>query len=85
MDVSCYGLYENDLNAALHQHLRASGGSTFTRYDVCKTACKVYSQTLTTINIQSAFKKCEMFPLNDKLVTDSDITPSLTFEHNHHP
>ena len=73
----CYGPFENAWNAALHQHLRTSGG--ITRYDVCKIACKVYSQTLTSMNIQSAFKTCGIFPFNDKVVTDSVVPPSLTF------
>ena len=77
IDVSCYGPFENAWNAALHQHLRVSGG--ITRYDVCKIACKLYSQTLTSMNIQSAFKTCGIFPFNDKVVTDSVVPPSLTF------
>jgi len=44
-----------------------------------KIACKVYSSTLSVGNIQSAFKRCGIFPFDATIVSDSLIAPSLSF------
>lgn len=79
MDVSCFGPFETAWNSACHHHLRTSGGSVVTKNDVCSIACKVYTFTLTVVNIQSAFKHCGIYPFNDNVISDSIIAPSLSF------
>jgi hypothetical protein len=54
-------------------------GRVISRYDVCRLACKVYSSTLTPVNIQAAFKKSGIYPFNQDVVNDSGIAPSLSF------
>ena len=78
-DVSCYGPFENAWNAACHQHIRLSGGIAVTRYDVCRIASKVYTAALSPVNIQSAFKRCGIYPFNDTVISDNIIAPSLSF------
>ena len=79
LDVSCYGPFEVAWNAACHNYLRESGGNTITRYDVCKIACKVYTAALSVANIQSAFKRCGIYPFNPSVICDTVIAPSLSF------
>jgi hypothetical protein len=80
LDVSCFGPFEIAWNAACHRHMRESGGSIVTRYDVARLACKIYASTLTPSNIQSAFKRCGVFPFNRNAVSDLQVAPSTTFD-----
>ena len=79
LNVSCFGPMGTAWNAACHHHLRESRGTMVTRYDVCKLGCKAYAATLTPLNIQSAFKRCGVYPFDKTVVNDSDIAPSLSF------
>lgn len=65
--------------------MRESGGCAVTRYNVCHIACKVYSSTLSVQNIQSAFKKCGIFPFNRHAVSDSQVAPATTFDRDYEP
>ena len=80
LDVSCYGPFEVAWNAACHKYLRESGENTITRYDVCKMACKVYTAAVSVANIQSAFKRCGIYPFNPSVIRDTVIAPSLSFQ-----
>ncbi|XP_053383877.1 uncharacterized protein LOC128550038 [Mercenaria mercenaria] len=79
MDVSCFGPFEVGWNAACHHHMRESGGRVVTRYEVGRIASKVYSSTLTPLNIQSAFRRCGIYPFDPDVINDKSIAPSLTF------
>ncbi|XP_060602824.1 uncharacterized protein LOC132755901 [Ruditapes philippinarum] len=80
LDVSCFGPFEIAWNAACHRHMRESGGSIVTRYEVARLACKIYASTLTPSNIQSAFKRCGVFPFNRNAVSDLQVAPLTTFD-----
>ena len=54
-------------------------GTVVTKYNVCTLGCKAYAATLTPLNIQSAFKRCGVYPFNKTVVNDSDIAQSLSF------
>jgi len=79
LDISCFGPFEVSWNSTCHGYMRVSGGRVINRYDVCRLACKVYSNTLTPSNVQAAFKKSGIYPLNPDVVSDLDIAPSLSF------
>ena len=81
-DVSCYGPFEVAWNAALHRHLRESGGSAVSRYGICKLACRVYTNTITPSNIQAAFKRCGVYPYNPDVIAPAVIAASMTFPAN---
>lgn len=67
-------------NAVCHNYRRESGGNTITRYDVCKIACKVCTAAVLVANIQSAFKRCGIYPFNPSVISDTVIAPSLSFQ-----
>ena len=46
---------------------------------MCRLACKVYSATLSPTNIQSAFKRCGIYPFNPLVISDIQVAPSTTF------
>ncbi|KAJ8318868.1 hypothetical protein KUTeg_003959, partial [Tegillarca granosa] len=81
LDVSCFGPFEIAWNAALHSHLRYTGGQNIFCFEVCRIACPVYTSTLTPSNIQSAFRKVEIFPFNASVISKESIIPSLSFTH----
>ena len=50
LDISCFGPFEVSWNSTCHGYMRESGRRVINRYDVCRLACKVYSNTLTPSN-----------------------------------
>ena len=40
----------------------------------------MYAAALSPANIQSAFKRCGIYPYNPSVISDSDIAPSLSFK-----
>lgn len=80
LDVGCYGPFEHAWNAACHSYMRESGGCVISRYDICEIACKVYTSTLTSANIQAAFKKSGVFPFNANVISADAVAPSASFQ-----
>lgn len=81
LDVSCYGPLQLSWNSACHKHLRESGGKVITRYDVCRLACRAYTSTLSSSNIQAAFQKSGVFPFDPSMISPVATAPSLAFQH----
>ncbi|XP_060558398.1 uncharacterized protein LOC132718700 [Ruditapes philippinarum] len=75
-----YCTFEVGWNSACHQYLREYVCRVVTRYEVGKIASKVYTATLTPVNIQSAFKRCGFYPFNSDVVSDASIAHSLSFQ-----
>lgn len=51
-----------------------------TRHDVYTLTCKVYPSSLTTTNIQSAFKKYRRLPFNPAVISDPEVAPFTSFK-----
>ncbi|KAH3690253.1 hypothetical protein DPMN_191867 [Dreissena polymorpha] len=58
------------------------GGNAITRYEVCALACRAYTSTLTASNIQAAFRKSGVFPLNPNVISPLDLATSTAFKTN---
>ncbi|XP_041366783.1 uncharacterized protein LOC121381522 [Gigantopelta aegis] len=64
MDVACYGPLQKIYNNECHKLMRETPAMV-TRYDICSLACKSYSNALSAENLQSAFRKTEVYPLGE--------------------
>jgi hypothetical protein len=42
----------------------STGPASISRYDVCKLACETYTLALSAVNIQSAFRKTGIYPVD---------------------
>lgn len=50
-----------------------------TRYNVCQIACYVYMRALSADNLQSAFRRSGIYPLNNKAVPSEKTIPAEVF------
>jgi hypothetical protein len=41
-----------------------------------------YAKTLTPSNIQSSLRRCVIYPFDPKVITDSKVAPSTSFDHS---
>lgn len=75
MDVGCYGPLQKIYNNLCHQKMRATS-TVITKQDVCALACQAYSKALSAQNLQSAFRKCGIYPFNADVVPAEALAPS---------
>ena len=78
MDVGCYGPFQRLYNAECHKLMSQISGA-ITRYNVCQIACYVYMRALSADNIQSAFRRSGIYPLNYKAVPSGKKNPAEVF------
>lgn len=75
MDVGCYGPLQKIYNNLCHQKMRATS-TVITKQDICALACQAYSKALSAQNLQSAFRKCGIYPFNADVVPAEALAPS---------
>lgn len=80
MDVGCFGPFEMIFNRVAHKFMRESCGRSITKFDICKLACSAYTKALSPENLQSAFRRSGIFPLNPQVVNQSCFLPSTVLE-----
>ena len=56
-----------------------TNSSIITRHNVREIACKVYPKALSATNLQSAFKKAGVFPLDRNAVSETTLAPAEVF------
>ena len=78
MDVGCYGPFQRMYNAECHKFTLQSS-CTITLHVVCGLASKVYSRTLSSENLQSAFKKTGISPFNYSVINVASVKPLEVF------
>ncbi|KAK3084919.1 hypothetical protein FSP39_021481 [Pinctada imbricata] len=54
--------------------------SVITRYDICEIACRTYSKALSSENLQMAFKRTGIFPLDMSAINQEYLLPSEAFD-----
>ncbi|CAC5414122.1 unnamed protein product [Mytilus coruscus] len=81
LDVGCYGplqrIYDNECHKTMRQN-----SSVITRYNICELACKAYQKALSPENLQSAFRKTGIFPLDKSVINKDQLKPSEVFKTN---
>lgn len=54
-------------------------GQTITRYDICRIACKAYNKAMSSGNIQSAFRKTGIYPIDPSVIQIERLFPCESF------
>ena len=80
MDVGCFGPFEKIFNGLSHKFMRESCGRSITKFDIGHLACRAYCKALSPENLQSAFRKSGIFPLNPQAVNQSYFLPATALE-----
>lgn len=78
LDVACYGPFQRMYNAECHKLIKQTA-ATINRFNVCETACKVYSRALSSENAQSGFKRTGIYPLNKEAVPKEFLIPAEVY------
>ena len=78
MDVGCYGPLQRIYNSLCHKFMRETSG-TITRYNICELACKAYTRALSAENLQAAFRRTGIFPLDKDAIAKEFLIPSEVF------
>ena len=79
MDVGCYGPLQRIYNSLCHKFMRETSRA-ITRYNVCELACKAYTRALSAENLQSAFRRTGIFPLNKNAIAKESLIPAQVSE-----
>lgn len=83
MDVGCYGPLQKIYNNLCHKQMRETS-TVILKQDICSLACRAYTKALSAENLQSAFRKCGIYPFNADVVPAEAMAPSyaiLTVTH----
>jgi hypothetical protein len=57
-----------------------TGPASISRYDVCKLACETYTLALSTVNLQSAFRKTDIHPVDIYVIIGFSVLPAEVFQ-----
>ncbi|XP_061196384.1 uncharacterized protein LOC133204647 [Saccostrea echinata] len=79
LDVGCYGPFHRIYNNECYKQTRALS-SVISKYDICSIACRSYTKALTVENLQAAFRKTGIYPLNENAVNRDYLLPSQAFQ-----
>ena len=78
LDVGCFGPLQVIYDNLCHKFMR-DNHSTITRYNVCALASNAYTKAMTPENLQKAFSKTGIFPLNKSCIPPELLKPSEVF------
>ncbi|XP_063420606.1 uncharacterized protein LOC134705821 [Mytilus trossulus] len=70
MDVGCFGPFARIYSSECHKFQRTTS-SVINKYNLCSIACKSYNSALSPTNLQSAFRKSGIYPLNRDAIDQS--------------
>ena len=59
--------------------MKGNMGQNIRRYDMAQLSCKAYLKAMDPGNIQSAFRKTDILPLNKEIVSEEKLYPCETF------
>ena len=68
-----------------HKFMREHCGQSISRYNVCSIACPAYAKALFPGNLQSAFRRCGIYPFNPNAVDQTNFRPSEVLQHSEQP
>ncbi|XP_052097897.1 uncharacterized protein LOC127732747 [Mytilus californianus] len=81
LDVGCYGPLQRTYDNECHKTMRQNS-AVITRYNICELACKAYQNALSPENLQSAFGKTGIYPLDKSVINTDQLKPSEVFTAN---
>lgn len=77
-DVGCNGPLQRIYDHECHKTKRQNS-SVIIRYNICELSCKAYQKALSPENIQSAFMKTRIYPLDKSVIKKDQLKPSEVF------
>ncbi|XP_060604540.1 uncharacterized protein LOC132757309 [Ruditapes philippinarum] len=69
LDVAVFGSSKNNYYSECSSFMSRCIGQIITRYELCSIACKAYTRAMSPSNIQSAFRKTGIVPIDPTVVS----------------
>ncbi|KAK3100399.1 hypothetical protein FSP39_019286 [Pinctada imbricata] len=79
LDVGCYGPLQRIYNNECHKQMRLTS-TVITRYNVGELASRAYTRAMSPENLQTAFKRTGIFPLDVAAIDPLTLTPAEVFK-----
>jgi hypothetical protein len=79
LDVACFGPFQKIYNNKCQKLMRTDPAS-ISRYDMCKLACETYTLALSAVNLQSAFRKTGIYPVDRNVIISFSVLPAEVFQ-----
>ncbi|XP_060563744.1 uncharacterized protein LOC132723096 [Ruditapes philippinarum] len=79
LDVAVFGPFKNYYYSECSSFMSRHIGQIITRYELCSIACKAYTRAMSPSNIQSAFRKTGIFPIDPAVVSMEKLFPCESF------
>ena len=83
LDVAVFGPFKTYYYQECAIFMQKNMGQSITRYDMTKLACRAYLKAMSPTNVQSAFKKTGIFPLERNVIAKEKLFPCETFREDH--
>ena len=78
LDVGCYGPFQRIYHILSHKLMRQTYAA-ITKDNICQIACKAYTKSLSSENLQSAFRRTGIFPLDREAIPKKSMVPAEVF------
>ena len=79
LDVAVFGPFKSMYNSECHASMKSNPGLSVTKYEVALLTSTPYLRALSEENLISAFRKTGIHPFNNKVITDSQVAPSVIY------
>ena len=85
LDVAVFGPFKAMYNSECQAYMKRNPGLSVTKYEVAHLTSTPYLRALSAENLISAFRKTGIHPFNNKVITDSQVAPSVIYHEQDPP
>jgi hypothetical protein len=79
LDVAVFGPFKTYYYQECAAFMQKYMGQSITRYDMTELACRAYLKAMTPVNIQAAFKRTGILPLERTIISKEKPFPCESF------
>ena len=79
LDVAVFGPFKSMYNSECQAYMKRNPGLSVTKYEGAQLTSIPYLRAFSAENLISAFRKTGIHPFNNKVITDSQVAPSVIY------
>ncbi|KAJ8316180.1 hypothetical protein KUTeg_006194 [Tegillarca granosa] len=79
LDVGVFGPLKSMYNKESQLYMQRNPGINISKYQVAELTNKPYIRAMSPENLKSSFRKTEIYPFNNNIIDDSQVTPSVIY------
>ena len=85
LEVAVFGPFKSMYNSECQAYMKRNPGPSVTKYEVAHLTSTPYLRALSAEHLISAFHKTGIHPFNNKVITDSQVAPSVIYHEQDPP